>query len=171
MDTLEELAALKARTIMHSPVETLDEEMPVSEAARKLIEGHIQGAPVLGNNGEVVGVLSVTDLARYEREKESDVVQESAYYHIRDVNRHLEIPWGDGFHIETANEPRVKDLMTPSVISVTGETLIAEVLDILLRFHIHRVMVTEPEQNRVIGVITEGCILRVLSEAFNGVSV
>lgn len=171
MDTLEELAALKARDIMHSPVETLHEEMPIREAARRLIDDHIQGAPVVDHRGEVVGVLSVTDLARYEREKESDVMPDSAYYHIRDTNRHMEIPWGDGFHLETANEPRVKDLMTPSVISVAGNTPISEVLDILLRFQIHRVMVTEPDERRVIGVITEGNVLRVLSESLEGIEV
>ena len=50
--------------VMHSPVVTIAPGEPLSEAARKMIDQGIGGLPVMDNNGDMVGILTETDLLR-----------------------------------------------------------------------------------------------------------
>jgi CBS domain-containing protein len=59
------LLSLTAGDLMSRSVETLDEGMPLREAAQRLARHEIHGAPVVDAAGQCVGVLSVSDLARW----------------------------------------------------------------------------------------------------------
>ena len=50
--------------VMHSPVVTISHGEPLSEAARQMIEKRIGGLPVLDTDGQMVGILTETDLLR-----------------------------------------------------------------------------------------------------------
>ena len=50
--------------VMHSPVVTISPGEPLSEAARKMIDQRIGGLPVMDSDGEMVGILTETDLLR-----------------------------------------------------------------------------------------------------------
>ena len=168
LDGVESLADLKAKDIMSQELTLLREDDTVREAASTLLDNEIHGAPVHSETGEVTGVLSMTDLARYEREREPHLVRESDYYHVRDVGKNFEVPWDKGFHAEEMDEPRVRDVMTPSVISVRLESSLRDIVDTLLRFKIHRVLVMDHE-NRAAGLVTEmdilGALKRLLHES------
>jgi CBS domain-containing protein len=59
------LLSLTAGDLMSRDVETLDANLPLRDAALVLIRRAIHGAPVVDDTGTCVGVLSVTDLARW----------------------------------------------------------------------------------------------------------
>lgn len=161
------LASLTARDLMTRPVFTLRQEMSVREAARALVRRGIHGAPVVDGRGRVAGVLSVTDLARYEGEREPDVVRETDYYRLVEASRMGDVPWGKGFHIEADRTPRVREIMTPSVIFVEEQTGLASILRTLRRHRIHRVMVLRNPGRILAGVITETDVLNVLRRLLN----
>lgn len=48
--------------VMHSPVVTISPGESLSEAARKMIDKRIGGLPVMDADGEMVGILTETDL-------------------------------------------------------------------------------------------------------------
>jgi len=50
--------------VMHSPVVTISPGELLSEAAKKMIDKRIGGLPVLDTNGQIVGILTETDLLR-----------------------------------------------------------------------------------------------------------
>ena len=50
--------------VMHSPVVTISLGEPLSEAAKQMIEKRIGGLPVLDTDGQMVGILTETDLLR-----------------------------------------------------------------------------------------------------------
>ena len=50
--------------VMHSPVVTISPGELLSEAARQMIDNRIGGLPVLDTNGQIVGILTETDLLR-----------------------------------------------------------------------------------------------------------
>lgn len=54
-----------AMDLMNRDVRTFSEETPVSEAARRLAEFGLEVVPVIDRAGRCVGVLSVSDLARW----------------------------------------------------------------------------------------------------------
>ena len=56
---------LLAGDLMSRDVETVRVDLPLQEAAERLIRSEVHGAPVVDDAGRCVGVLSVTDLARW----------------------------------------------------------------------------------------------------------
>ena len=50
--------------VMHSPVVTISPGELLSEAAKKMIDERIGGLPVLDTDGQIVGILTETDLLR-----------------------------------------------------------------------------------------------------------
>ena len=56
---------LTAGDLMSRDVETVSADLPLRQAAKRLARSAIHGAPVVDGEGRCVGVLSVTDLARW----------------------------------------------------------------------------------------------------------
>jgi acetoin utilization protein AcuB len=50
--------------VMHSPVVTITPGELLAEAAKQMIDNRIGGLPVLDANGQIVGILTETDLLR-----------------------------------------------------------------------------------------------------------
>ncbi|TNF88206.1 MAG: CBS domain-containing protein [Gammaproteobacteria bacterium] len=57
-------AHVEVSEVMHSPVVTVAPGEPLAEAARQMVDNRIGGLPVLDNNGQIVGILTETDLLR-----------------------------------------------------------------------------------------------------------
>lgn len=51
--------------VMRIPVTTIHEDAPVGEAARKMVSANIKGLPVINHNGDLLGIITKTDLTRY----------------------------------------------------------------------------------------------------------
>ena len=101
-------------------------------AAGRMLEHNAGGGVVVDGDGQPVGVLTRSDLARFEAER-------------------LEIS-----SAENGGDPdRVGDWMTPHVVSVGRTTPLWEVLRQMLVKRIHRVFVAEgPRSKRLCGVVT-----------------
>jgi CBS domain-containing protein len=59
---------MKARDIMRKRVLSVTPHTTLTELARLLNEHHVSGVPVLGTDGDLIGVVSQTDLLRREHE-------------------------------------------------------------------------------------------------------
>lgn len=59
---------LNARAIMSPTVVTVGDRMTTHEVAQFLVEHEISGAPVVDELGRLVGVISITDIARVAAE-------------------------------------------------------------------------------------------------------
>jgi len=57
-------APVEVSEVMHSPVVTISSGELLSEAAQQMIDHRIGGLPVLDNDGQLVGILTETDLLR-----------------------------------------------------------------------------------------------------------
>ena len=75
--TLKSLTVLTAAGLMSSDLVCLQEEMPLREAACRLLRNRVGGAPVVNAQGQCVGVLSANDFLRLA-EKRFDVTQPAA---------------------------------------------------------------------------------------------
>lgn len=56
---------LTAGDLMSRDVEAISADLPLQDAAKRLAQCEVHGAPVVDGEGRCVGVLSVTDLARW----------------------------------------------------------------------------------------------------------
>ena len=153
------LMSLRASDIMTRSVISLHAEQSVQEAARLLMDHGIQGAPVVDDQTTLVGVLSVTDLARYQEERDPDVISPPDYYRLFERGEDESIHWREGFHLEDFEDTTVMMVMTPSVISVGASDSIRTVVETMVELGVHRLVVADNHGHKLVGVITQSDVL------------
>lgn len=144
-----------ASDVMTTNVVTVSPEMAVRDVARIFVENGISGAPVLDANGDVAGMITEGDLLRRseigtdERKRRSWLDFWSASREARD-------------YIKT-HAATVRDVMTTDVVSVTPETLLSEVAEILETRHIKRVPVMRA--GRLAGIVSRANLVQALASS------
>lgn len=141
-----------------SPI-TVKAYQTVKEATILMLDHRVTALPVVDENGKAVGVISQTDIVRYEREKVDYGYKKPAFYD--DAN--LELPSGEvlfkGFELEKADLTKVAEIMTPMVLAIKPEDSLTKVVQEMLTHHVHRLFV-ENEHQSLVGVISTFDILR-----------
>ena len=145
-----------------NPVSICDRAI-VKEAAAFLLDKRFSAAPVIDDTGRPVGVLSNTDIVRYEREKidhlaTQDMVEQGDVFRLASGERVRR-----GFHLEAVDGTEVRQIMTPVIFSVTPDTPADEVIQVMLTRKIHRVFVVD-RHGVLIGIISPIDIMRKLVE-------
>jgi predicted transcriptional regulator len=155
-----------AKDFMNPYVMTVTDEMTTDELARYLIEREISGAPVVDNQGHLVGVVSMTDISR-ELAERSDLEpsRSSAFYGDDQADVTLE-DLGQRYAEERA--VTVRDVMTPIVHQVPVTASVAEVAKVMVEQHIHRLVVTQGRDP--VGIITSMDLLRIVADGSLGIS-
>lgn len=154
------LRKLDARDLMNPEVLTVPDDMSVRELARFLLDNQISGAPVTGRRGDLVGVVSMTDIVG---EATGDVGvstdRRNPSFYLRDLQETYSEEDVRSFHIEESDHS-VKDIMTPRIYSVDADATVAEVAELMLEGHLHRVLVTEGREP--VGIISTSDLLGLL---------
>ncbi|MBI3549070.1 MAG: CBS domain-containing protein [Elusimicrobia bacterium] len=144
----------KAKDIMRRHVVTVDPRMTVREVAALFIDREISGAPVIDGKGDLVGVVSQTDLVRRERESRAEV-EVPGYYRDGETSVYI-----SGYQVKDPDFTRVGDVMTPAVISADEETPVEELAKMMLKRHIHRIIITR--SGNLSGIVTSTDMVRTL---------
>jgi CBS domain-containing protein len=136
---------------------TIDEDATIREAATALTDASISALPVTNKKGELVGVLSRTDIVRFEGQRGDLEIPAS---NERAGKADAAEPQS-GIHAETTRRTPVKKIMTPSVYVVRPEANLASVVDQMLKRRVHRLYVID-DKGGLIGVISALDLLRFL---------
>ncbi|MFQ5526087.1 MAG: CBS domain-containing protein [Thermoanaerobaculia bacterium] len=153
---------INARDLMNPSLLTVDENMSVRELASFLLDNQISGAPVAADSGDLVGVVSMTDIAA-AASKDAGVATDrrNPEFYLRDLAETYSEEDFRTFHIEEPDR-RVGEIMTPTVYSVGPEAPVSEIATLMLDGHLHRVLVSE--NNRPVGIISTSDLLGLLIE-------
>jgi predicted transcriptional regulator len=134
---------ITAGDLMNPEVLTLSDDMTVREAAAFLLENEISGAPVADRDGNLVGVLSLKDVAAASSDGH---------------------PGADGGGERGADgerrDLRVSDVMRTRIASIAEDATVPELATLMLRLDIHRVLVTR--EDRAVGVVSTSDLLGLL---------
>ena len=124
----------------------------------------ISGAPVVGDGGELVGVVSVTDIVRYDglRVRDTPQIEGPHDYYLRGLESHYAREEIAALRIEAQNDTLVRDIMTPMIFEVSEGTTVQEAADMMVKGHIHRIFVTQGKQ--IVGVVTALDLLRMIRD-------
>jgi CBS domain-containing protein len=149
-----------AKDLMTTDVKSVDAEWPVNRVAQFLIDHEISGAPVV-KDGALIGVVSLTDLARHNSASGETSRRPASFYRAE-----LEAEYAE----EEIDQLRVSDsagttaehVMTPQVYDVSPHTSIKQVAQVMHRGGIHRLFVTE--SGHIKGVISALDMLKVIAE-------
>lgn len=154
--------AMLARDVMQRDVLALDAAASVLEAYRLFVEEEISGAPVVDEDGRVLGVLSARDLLRAISEERDSALLQTTYF--RDTEEFSGPDWGatpEDFQDRLAGRS-IGETMTPGAIVVAPDASIAEVARVLRQQRVHRVLVVDDD--RLLGLITSFDLVALLEE-------
>lgn len=146
---------MKASDIMTSPVITVGATVTVHEVACLLAERGISALPVVDSEKGVIGIVSEGDLLR---RKEIGSKKRRSWW--------LELLAGPDTlarDYTRAHSSSVRDVMSSPVISVSEETPLAEIADILEEHGIKRVTVMR--EGKLVGVVSRADLVRALARA------
>lgn len=129
---------LTARDLMAKRVIEVSPDRSLDEAAEALASHHLSSAPVIDSEGNCIGMLSATDFLKPYVSKVVDA---------------------------TSPDRTVRTLMTPAVQSVSPNTPLLSVAQIMSVEHIHHVPVIE--KDRVIGVVSTLDLVSAMVNAVN----
>jgi len=144
--------ARTASEIMETQVLSVSPETPLTVVQRMFVEEEIHGAPVIGSDGRLLGVLTSADLLRAVSDEHDGIGGHTAY--MRDVLEFSSPDWSrmpQDFQ-DRLSQLRAEEFMTKNVISVSPDTAVAEVAQIIVRDHVHRVCVVKGEE--LVGIIS-----------------
>lgn len=140
---------LRARDIMSHPVAVVRIDAPVREAAQIMARRGISGLAVLDRGRKAVGVISASDIVRYETTRRTIVLGEREYE--RFVNTAGQrMP--RGFHIEHLDEEKVREVMTPRIVTIAADASLPQIARLMGKRRVHRTFVEE--NGRIVGIVT-----------------
>ncbi|MFA5354848.1 MAG: CBS domain-containing protein [Thermodesulfovibrionales bacterium] len=137
---------LKAKDIMTTDVISVQTTTTITELARILMEHRISGAPVVDDQGDLVGIVT-----------ENDLISQNKRLHIPTVMRlfdayiMLESPSKMEKEVRKMAASTVADVYSEEVFTVTDETPVEEIATIMSEKRIHLIPVVEGR--RIKGII------------------
>jgi CBS domain-containing protein len=143
------LILLTAEDLMSKAVLSLTEGSLLQEAVHLFIENHVSAAPVLDTSGKAVGVITKTDLARFEAERRGLPISDERP------------PAKKG----ARGEDLVRSWMTPFVMTVAPDESLAEIARLMVKNGLHHIFVKK--EKKLIGIISSFDVLRLVSRALN----
>jgi CBS domain-containing protein len=164
------LSRVRARDLMRRDVLTLSPEDAIEAALRIFEESHIGGAPVVDPAGRLIGVLTLSDVARTEHVEDGRIQAQPSRFELAEEvgEEETEDPDPNAIFFSKENysaallgRERVADWMAREVISVRPDAGLAEICEVLVGQGIHRVFVTEGE--RLLGVVSSMDVVRCVA--------
>lgn len=155
---------ISARDLMTPEVLTVYEGWSVKRLAEFFIRHVISGAPVIASDHSLVGVVSVSDIVRFESmdsDKKAELMVDHVY--TESLGQAVSAEVLEKLVLHADANCTVNQIMTRTVLSVDGAASMAEVAKCMSQAKIHRVFVTDA--GVVTGVISSGDILGVLAQS------
>lgn len=150
---------LTVEDLMSRDVVTVPRDVSLRVAARLLSHSQITGAPVVDEEGRLVGALSASDFVRWtEREPLADDKEDESRQPC--VCSDWQV-----IDVEQLPLDAVCRHMTCDPVTVAPDTPIRELARMMLDAHIHRLFVVN-EERHPIGVVTTTDILAALARSY-----
>ncbi|UTW46064.1 CBS domain-containing protein [bacterium SCSIO 12696] len=134
------MQSLRVKDYMEMDSHSIPATLNVAEAVDVLINDHLSGAPVVDSNHKLVGFLSEKDCIRH--------LINSSYYR-------------DG-------SPSVQEIMVHDIISVSPDTSILEIAEVMLE-HAPKIYPV-CDNGKLVGIIQRHHVLKALRKDENGLS-
>ena len=149
------------KDVMQRDVLAVDADWPLDKLAGFLTDNSISGAPVTDAEGELVGVVSLTDLVRHESMTDKDTDTNNTHdVYLYELERHMSNEELRVFHAQYESPIQVREIMTPMIFKVNEDDSVKEVAETMLKGRIHRVFVTRKGKLR--GIVTALDMLQVI---------
>jgi CBS domain-containing protein len=144
---------MRAHQIMTRPVITVTPETPIVEAANTMLQKHVSGLPVVDASGKLVGIVS-----------EGDFIRRSEIGTQRKRGRFLKFILGPGkaaTDFVHEHGRKVAEIMTPKPLTISEETQLEEIVELMEKNHVKRLPVTRGDT--VVGIVSRANLLQAVA--------
>jgi len=146
---------ITAKDIMTTDLITIAPNMDIVTAAEILLNNRINGAPVVDENGHLLGILCQSDLIAQQKKLPiptlftflDSVIQVTSFKRIQK-------------QIKKIAALKVSDAMTPNPVTVQPDSKIETVAALMVDSNLHTLPVVEG--SRLVGIIGKEDVLRTL---------
>jgi CBS domain-containing protein len=145
---------MRAHQIMTPQVITVGADATIGEAVNTMLRHHISGLPVVDTAGKLIGIIS-----------EGDFVRRAAIGTQRKRGRWLRCLAGTGqiaADFVREHGRKVGDLMTPDPLTVTEDTPLDRIVQLMESNNVKRLPVLR--DGRLVGIVTRSDFLSALAE-------
>jgi CBS domain-containing protein len=148
MDKGGERMKITARDIMTTNFHTLTAQTPVNAAVKLLVEAsqaegrRIFGLMVVDDEGRLIGIISMYDILPFMRPKHT---------HIWGVMDDIDLVGIVNQACEKTKSVLVGDIMSTEVVTITPQTHLMMILDLMIKKHIRRLPVLKDGQ--ILGIV------------------
>ena len=143
--------------VMTTEVLTVKRDTPLKDAIQMLADNRISALPVVNESNKLVGTLSERDLMWQE-----SGVDTPPYIMLLDSIIYLQNPAQHDKEVQKALGQTVGEVMGDRSPTIEPEELVREAARIMHSKEIRRLIVVD-EDERVIGIITQGDIVRMMA--------
>jgi CBS domain-containing protein len=144
---------MRAHQIMTRSVISVNPDTTIVEAANIMLKRHVSGLPVVDETGKLVGVVS-----------EGDFIRRSEIGTQRKRGRWLRFILGPG---KSASDfvhehgRKVSEVMTPAPLTITEDTALAEIVELMERNNVKRLPVVRGD--KVVGIVSRANLLQAVA--------
>ncbi|MBZ2167263.1 MULTISPECIES: HPP family protein [Marinobacter] len=148
-----------AYEIMTPSIKAVPQAWTMDRLARFLIDNEITGSPVTNDQGDIVGIVTLKDITEFRWNANRSETDNRLTPEEEEEARRLRM-----FIFEEMSKVpvEVRDIMTPSVLSVDEQTPVHDIADIMMREHLHRIFVKKDK--KITGIITTYDMLKLISD-------
>ncbi|MCF8127798.1 MAG: CBS domain-containing protein [Deltaproteobacteria bacterium] len=144
---------LNAGDIMTTEVITVKKETLLKELAEILYKNHINGVPVVDDDGSLMGIICESDLIRKDKKLHIPTVVA-----LFDAVFYLESSKNVEKEIKRINATTVEELFTREVVTVDKKTPIEEIATLMTQKKIYTIPVMDGK--RLVGIVGKGDVIR-----------
>lgn len=155
------MAKTVADIMSRDPI-TVKPQTPIKEAIKILAEQRISGLPVVDDAGKLVGVISETDLLWQETG-----VEPPLHIMFLDSVIYLENPARYDQELHKALGQTVGEVMSDNPVTVKPDQPLRKAAKLMQEKSVRRLAVTDDDE-KVIGILTPGDIVRTMAAEFEG---
>lgn len=144
-------------SIMTTDVLATMSHVTIPVVARIMTDHDISGLPVLDNDGQLVGIITEQDIVSHEMR-----VDTPTFLPILDAVIRMPFDTSDD-DIRRVLAITAEDLMTSPVYSVTIDSTVQEVANLMFERKVNPVPVLDRE-HRIVGIVSRSDIVRLIAE-------
>ena len=144
---------MKAADVMVSKVITVGPTTTIQEVASILLANRISAVPVVGEHGELIGIVSEGDLIR--RIEVGTARRRSWWLGLLASNRALATEY------VMSNARKVADIMTRRVVTATPNTPLGDIATLLEKNSIKRVPIMN--DGKIVGIVSRANLVQALA--------
>lgn len=148
--------------VMTTKVFAVGPDTSLESASRLLAQKRVSGAPVVRSDGEIVGVVSLSDLVDPDRDAGEAIG--NAHYYLLEGG--IAVEYGDP---TIPRDGTVAEVMTLNVLAVAPELSIVEAGHRMIELGVHRMLVVD-EGKQLVGIVSLIDLVRGFVEVADAVT-